>query len=366
MKLRSVQIQNFRGIRQLEFSLLDLDANPRNLTCIIGDNGSGKTTVLQAIALTLSLATRRIRRPEDFSWHGFLPERVASLGNSRVELEVQFSEQEIDLTQELFQRWYDAQPGEFRETRRITPPGRSPIVRLIWEPRGLTSDQGIAGMHQFLGRYYVTALRKLDPGLNLLYQKLGAVFWFDQYRNLGKVRSQQTEDEDAGTTDQASWAAGIENLRRFLVNWWAIHTSPNVQPDRDYLSQLQTLYQRIFPGRTFCGVEPRETDSGADSGNAWFLISSGDHRYDLAEMSSGEQAIFSLMYDFVRLRIHHSIVLIDELELHLHPPEQQRLLTSLRHIGADCQFLITTHSEWLTNAVPDELEVRLEGGVRCL
>ena len=41
------------------------------------------------------------------------------------------------------------------------------------------------------------------------------------------------------------------------------------------------------------------------------------------------------------------------LELHLHPPEQQRLLAALPRVGPDCQFIITTHSEFLSSALPE-------------
>ena len=61
MKLRTVNIENFKGIKSLNFDLLNLEKKPRDLTCIVGDNGSGKTSLLQAIALPLSMATRRIR-----------------------------------------------------------------------------------------------------------------------------------------------------------------------------------------------------------------------------------------------------------------------------------------------------------------
>lgn len=98
----------------------------------------------------------------------------------------------------------------------------------------------------------------------------------------------------------------------------------------------------------------------------YFLLEAQGRTYDLAEMSSGEQAVFPLVYEFVRLDISNSIVLIDELELQLHPPEQQRLLASLPRLGASCQFVISTHSPYLTDAIPNEHGIRLEGGSRCL
>jgi predicted ATP-binding protein involved in virulence len=54
------------------------------------------------------------------------------------------------------------------------------------------------------------------------------------------------------------------------------------------------------------------------------------------------------------------------LELHLHPPEQQAILGALKRIGPDCQFLITTHSKYLTGIIPPEHLVHIEGGRRCL
>jgi predicted ATP-binding protein involved in virulence len=83
-------------------------------------------------------------------------------------------------------------------------------------------------------------------------------------------------------------------------------------------------------------------------------------------MSSGEQAVFPLIFEFTRQNIAKSIVLIDELELHLHPPQQQALLSALRKLGPDCQFIISTHSPYLEKAIPEEEEIRLPGGRRCL
>lgn len=40
MKIRSVKIEDFKGTKSFHFDLLNLEDNPRNLTCIVGDNGS--------------------------------------------------------------------------------------------------------------------------------------------------------------------------------------------------------------------------------------------------------------------------------------------------------------------------------------
>jgi predicted ATP-binding protein involved in virulence len=54
------------------------------------------------------------------------------------------------------------------------------------------------------------------------------------------------------------------------------------------------------------------------------------------------------------------------LELHLHPPQQQVLISSLQRIGPDCQFILTSHSPYLETVTPAENEIRLPGGSPCL
>ena len=83
-------------------------------------------------------------------------------------------------------------------------------------------------------------------------------------------------------------------------------------------------------------------------------------------MASGEQVVFALFFELILQRMSHSIVLIDELELHLHPPEQQTLLRALRRSDLDNQYIITTHSRELEEVIPNDDEVRLPGGNLCL
>lgn len=365
MKLRRVLIRNFKGVRHLEFSMESATKSIAPLTALLGDNGSGKTSVLQAIALTLSLATRSVFSISSFRWHGFLSERLSSLGPSLVELDIAFDQDEVDITSQLFEEWREYLPSERKQLMRPTPPSQNLEVTLRLEDGKLTSPQGMGAIYQFLGRFYIKKIAEYRPQVKDLFANVGDVFWFDQHRNLGRKLYDPKYEDSAEGQKSEGWQAGVDLLREFLVGWWGHHTTPK-RNSKDYIAPLERLLQRIFPGIRFAGVAPRGSDLQSGYKDFYILLERNDRIYDIAEMSSGEQAVFSVVYDFVRLDIQKSIVLIDELELHLHPPEQQKLLAALPKIGPDCQFIITTHSEYLSSVIPNEHEVRLDGGMRCL
>lgn len=360
MKLKHADIRNFKGVSsaQIDFSA-NSSSDIRWRTALLGDNGSGKTTVLQAIALTLSLATRRTRFPDEFAWHGFLADRVSSLGPTSVTLDVVLDDEEINTTAELFQAWRDSRSADWPANHTIIPPSREKHVTLVYESGRVWSPQGPEAINQFLGRYYVKILSQTQPERKGDFAKLGDVFWFDQHRNLGSAAH-----ADASSTP-TGWEAGVEQLREFLVGWWAYHTSPAKGRGRDYIIDLQEHFNRVFPDTQFIGVRQREGVSASRVSDFYFLLQRNRRVFDLAEMSSGEQAVFPLIYEFARLDIRKSIVLIDELELHLHPPQQHALLSALKKLGPDCQYIITTHSPYLEEVIPDDQEKRLKGGQPC-
>lgn len=84
-------------------------------------------------------------------------------------------------------------------------------------------------------------------------------------------------------------------------------------------------------------------------------------------LSDGVKAVFSLTADIalrcVRLnpqfdadaaKLTDGIVMIDEVDLHLHPSWQQKILTTLQKCFPRLQFIVTTHSPQVVSAVPKE------------
>lgn len=365
MKVEHLSIQNFKRFSNLDLSFKNSEIDEiSNRFLILGDNGYGKTTILQAVALTLALATKQVRTVEDFDWVGFVPARFAQWGRPSIKLRVAFTSEEITATRDVAARWYEAQSSEFQKYNAYIEPGDSPVVTLTLD--GATCRASSAEeLFQFRGRSYVMALLRTDPSARNLFSRLPGVFWFDQFRNLGSSISPAERHNGEPNVRRESYEFGVARLRRYL-NGWMLTQRAGVRQPYDYLQELERLYGLVFPGRSFAGVEVMPGRDAPTSDDFFFLLHDGSRTYDIVEMSGGEQAVFPFLYELVRSHIGHSVVLIDEVDLNLHPPVAQSLISQLSIIGPTNQFLLTTHSTAVTDVISPYDIFRLPGGALCL
>jgi hypothetical protein len=305
--------------------------------------------VLQAIALTLFSVVEGRDLRQFFKWPGFQLGRIGTLGETQIELVVSLSPAEkaaIAWTYEAHTgRPFSQQPEHALE--HIT-------VRF---ERGSSTVVNAKAFPLAARRHLIDVLSGRTTAAPYHLRDVGGVFWFDQLRSAG------LRGGNGRTYEQ-----GVADLRDELTKWDNFHKSlllgqRTLQPgQRDLLQELEEAYARIFPGVSFVGVEP----IGPNDPGAYFVLQRGGVTYDLAESSSGEQAVLPILYEFIRQEIGNSVVLIDEIETHLHPPLAQALYNTLPKLGPDCQFLLTTHSEAVTSIVPDDEITRIPGGRLCL
>ena len=72
MHIRSIDLGISRSFRDKHLNFCDPETGlPHNLIVLVGDNGAGKSSVLQALAATIGTATRRLGLPGELSWPGF-------------------------------------------------------------------------------------------------------------------------------------------------------------------------------------------------------------------------------------------------------------------------------------------------------
>ena len=67
------------------------------------------------------------------------------------------------------------------------------------------------------------------------------------------------------------------------------------------------------------------------------------------ELSSGEQQLYTKFSYLITIDPQHSVILIDEPELSLHPQWQNNFVKMLKTIGKSNQFILATHSPYIIN-----------------
>ncbi len=108
-------------------------------------------------------------------------------------------------------------------------------------------------------------------------------------------------------------------------------------------------------------------------GTPKMVIEKDGEKLDVNQLSQGEKSLLALVGDIARRLailnpsldnpLHgEGVVLIDEIDLHLHPKWQQNLIDKLIKTFPNVQFILTTHSPHIVSDNPDALVYILDNG----
>lgn len=168
-------------------------------------------------------------------------------------------------------------------------------------------------------------------------------------------------------------------IQNFL-NTLAARSIDEPRPERKFDGGLFRMIGRVF--RTLTGQEIGWKDVRRSQDNSGYIITvrTEGMPFDLPiqKVSQGALsvlAIFGLIYHYLSLRYpdvtdedltaRPAIVFIDEIDAHLHPSWQQKIIKLLRDIFPNIQFIITAHSPLVVMGCKEEevavLRKRAEG-----
>jgi len=354
MFLKNVRVKDFRAIREVNLSL---EGKKRLL--LIGDNASGKTSLLQAITLTLGLATGNLRNPAEFSkrWKGFYLHRLSP--SALVEIEVERDEEEMQVLEKEIWPLVKKYDPHFR----VEPDFDSKVITLKWTKfrrKPFSKPKNPGSRFALSGRTYVKALWHKHKAIGYketvsFFRKLGDIFWFDQRRSFEswwEVFPLLTE-EVTTKSESPTWEVGVQKARELLQHWWSHYV---LEKEDSLLFQLQQRIRKIFQAEFLGPVEPRDEKSW------YFILERNGKRYDIGEMSSGEEAILYLLLNSLRVQVNRSVIIVDEPELHLNPKEQRWLMMNLEEFFPNCQIIMASHSPYIAKFFKENEIVELKDG----
>ena len=325
MRIRELTLRNFRGYAEHRpFKFTD------GFTVVAGVNGRGKTALLDGLALLCSRFLPHVS-PAHSGYRTITPQEV-NLDAATAELSMKVTCAEIPLEYKVS---YD------KERRQIKATKLSAVVKQA--VRNAYGDPARADDAAPLAVYYTTdragsRLPKKLPqevprGQAAAY--LGALFnrtvnyrdFMARYRSAVTVQRTERVDNPNYLGDRA-----VEAIARAVTT---------------FLGGFENLRVQEEPLR--------------------LLVDKADVPLDLSQLSDGERSFVAMICDLGRrLTLANplienpldgaGVVLIDELELHLHPKWQREVTEKLRTTFPNIQFIATTHSPFVIQALrPGEL-----------
>lgn len=341
MKLESLSLAYCGGFEQL-----DITFEP-DVTLIAGVNGMGKSTVLHALAVLLSRAL-----PE------FTPSRSAPLyftddeihgdkASLEVAARIQIDGQTINAGVQRL-RAADEKGDRFMLLRQAEITATTDFTQAL-SVRTLTGELE-AGMKETRAAL-ATLKSAAHPPL--------AVYFSPKRQLPGQPRSlPEAKPFDPSIAYGRALHDREVELREFM-HWFRTQEKLGAanEPRRlKVLDALRTVVSELVPEFSNLRIQ--------DQPRLGFVVDKRGQPFYLHQLSDGERGLLALVFDLTRrLAIANpdsddpitegvALVLIDEIELHLHPKWQRDVLQRLRDIFTACQFVVTTHSPLVLGEVP--------------
>ncbi|MGR6861960.1 AAA family ATPase [Aliivibrio salmonicida] len=166
-----------------------------------------------------------------------------------------------------------------------------------------------------------------------------------------QVQSKPIGDHNAGT----QFLHHLVNRRSQLSFALEDNEVEEINNIRNWFSQLDTLFSRLFGEKVSLKFLRTELDFVLETENKEII--------DLKTLSDGYSAIVSMVTEIIiRMEaISHGgldvngIVLIDEVETHLHVSLQKEVLPFLTTMFPNIQFIVTTHSPFVLQSIDDAI-----------
>lgn len=340
MKLQQLTLQSFRCFAQETITF------DERLTVFVGKNGSGKTAILNAIAVFLAKLVKEYafnNSNNPFSLNTNSDRTLLSKKNMELHLTLSCENQEFTLDE----------------------PDDSQDYAVILGSNGTTMTQINHTISEIVRKDCHHALAYYTPS------RLA-------------VQTEKTPERADVQDMAAAYTFCLEPSLSFsdTMQWIDTHDADEArrfrEGEQDYrdpeLSAMREAVEKALPG--FSGLQFR----GATK-EILVTRKSDGQKLSFRQLSDGYRAMLALILDLARrmalingkqytqegrsILESPAIVLIDEVELHLHPGWQQTVLPSLLKIFPNTQFIVTTHSPQVLSSIEPHNIRLLEGG-RCI
>lgn len=345
MHIQKLQIENLRSFKktEIEFNLPDTKGVQfPNVNVLLGDNGLGKTSVLRAVALA-------VLGPLLSGSSGFVPEglvrqeRPIKPGKIKISLKKPqtLAQAELISTPEEKPSRKSAQSMPDRFTMNTEIRQLSSVEQLKWS----MEPEDAAGIAE-----------------DMQFDEQSPAFFIVGYGATRRVEASSRVDESArikSRLQRYQRVAGLfeDHLTLMPLSYWL---PAFADENKGRYTQVIHLINDLLP--ECCRIQ--ETASSTSRGREHLFEMNGIV-LPFSALSDGFKAYIGWVGDMLfhicqgvssglKLRQTRGIVMVDEIDLHLHPEWQRTVVPVLAAALPNIQFIFTTHSPLVVGSLTSQ------------
>lgn len=346
MRIDRIRMTNFRCFKEVEF---EFDAK---MTLIIGNNTAGKSSLLDAVAVALG---------------GFMLGIPAPMKNKSVALQSHTRAIAKDDIRRVFAKNREISTPELESDCMVEalasmdshgPSFVTEWRRFIKGANGRTNNSRASKIRDYAAELYRNAVD--GKGLLPLIAYYGTGRLWSGMKNSAKLA-------EANTALGYYYCLAPDQQNKILHEW--IRHFAEIEFVKGMHSPaLRGVYAticKVIPGATAAYFSPPH-------GELFIEFESGE-AFPFSLLSDGQRSIVSLVGDMA-VRCAHlnqglgleagqltsGIVLIDEIDLNVHPSWQQTMLPALQDCFPKVQFIVTTHSPFIIQSLAKGCIINLD------
>ena len=360
MRVTSLKLTNLRAIETAEFQFQP------GFNLIVGVNGVGKSTVLDALRICISRILPSMTESRAKAISFAISDIRSGFPFLDAELSLTIGVDEFRFTRRQWRETFAADDvenieklrREILDSERLRDRARN-LLRELGESQGVFDSDAFAPSKAELKKAAYTAT--VVPN---------CVF-FSTNRSVASYASTAKSRATGGKS--AAYAEALVPRPMYVVqfaDWMRVQEALAKEHDAAgrHLQVLQSAVARFLPA--YENLRPTDEKSSR------LTIDQGGIALDVGQLSDGERGVLALVLDIARrlsqanptlddpLSEGHTVVLIDEIDLHLHPTWQRRIVKNLTETFPKCQFIATTHSPQIIGEVEhDRIHIMSDGEV---